>query len=153
MLTDAQTDAYRRTYAAAIAAVHRWPGMAATEAMLESAWLTSELARDDNNLFGMKAHAHPLYETVSLPTREFLDGRWVATTAEWVKYPDVESCFRDRMATLIRLQHAYPHYAAALAATNPRDYVTEVSLSWSTDPKRAAKVLWLYQAYSSLLGS
>lgn len=131
---------------AARAAGHIWPEMAACEAALESAWGSSELARADNNLFGTKQHAHPVFGTHNLPTREWLHNGWVVVNAEWVKYPTLADCFADRMATLKRLAPSFPHYAAALAATSGTQFVIEVSKSWSTDPKRADKVLAIYTA-------
>lgn len=128
----------------AAAAKHIWPNMAACEAALESAFGESELALNGNNLFGTKQHVHPEYGTLVLPTKEWLDGKWAPTTADWVKYPDVASCFVDRMTTLQRLAPVYPHYAAALQANDPQTYVTAVSQTWSTDPSRAAKVLEIY---------
>lgn len=138
---------------------HVFPEMAACEAALESAWGKSGLATEDNNLFGMKQHRHPIYGTHVLPTKEFVglekdtedglrDG-WIAVKAQWVKYPDCASCFADRMATLKRLASAYPHYAAALDAKDRSAYITEVSKTWSTDPGRAAKVQAIYDAMAS----
>ncbi len=126
--------------------------MVASEAALESSWGNSELARDANNLFGMKQHCHPVYGTMALPTREWekgpdghaIDGRWAMVSAEWVKYPDWRACFADRQVTLERLSNAYPHYKAALDAEDPLTYIAEVSKSWSTDPNRANKVLSIY---------
>lgn len=140
-----------RAAAEAVRANHPFATMAACEAALESNYGHSELAADGNNLFGMKQHAHPVYFTMNLPTREWqdsaLDGRWIAATAAWVKYPDWRSCFCDRLATIERLSNAYPHYAAALKATDPETYIAEVSRTWSTDPQRGAKVLSLYREY------
>lgn len=118
--------------------------MAACEAALESGYGASGLATQANNLFGTKQHVHPIFGTLSLPTREFLHSQWVTVGAFWVKYPDRATCFADRMNTLRSLSHAYPHYAAALAATDPITYITEVSKTWSTDPQRAAKVIAIY---------
>jgi flagellum-specific peptidoglycan hydrolase FlgJ len=126
---------------------HPFPEMAACEAALESSYGNSELARAGNNLFGTKQHAHPIYGTMSLPTKEFLDGQWLACTSQWVEYPDVASCFADRLATLERLANAYPHYKAALEAEDAETFVTQVSLTWSTDPERAAKVISIYREY------
>lgn len=127
---------------------HIFPEMAACEAALESAhegiFGGSALAREANNLFGMKQHQHPTYGTLNLPTREFLNSEWVVVEAVWVKYDRLSECFEDRMMTLRRLSSEYPHYAAALDATDARTYVTEVSKTWSTDPQRAAKVLAIY---------
>jgi flagellum-specific peptidoglycan hydrolase FlgJ len=133
-----------------------FPEMAACEAALESGYGASGLAISDCNLFGMKQHQHPVYGTHNLPTKEFVgiakdtdavkDG-WIVVNAAWVEYPDFASCFADRMSTLRRLSNAYPHYAAALKATDPITYVTEVSKTWSTDPNRANKVISIYNSY------
>jgi flagellum-specific peptidoglycan hydrolase FlgJ len=136
-----------RATAEATKASHPFPDMAACEAALESNWGNSELAKDANNLFGMKQHAHFIYGTMNLPTREFENGEWIETVAHWVKYPDWPTCFADRLATLQRLSNALHHYAAALNATDPQTYITEVSKTWSTDPKRAVKVLSIYLEY------
>lgn len=126
---------------------HPFPQMAACEAALESNWGNSGLARDAKNLFGMKQHAHPVFGTLTLPTREFLTGEWVTVSANWVKYPDWASCFADRLATMQRLSNAFPHYKAALNAPDAETYISEVSKTWSTDPKRGEKVLSIYQDF------
>lgn len=118
--------------------------MAACEAALESGYGRSQLAMQDRNLFGMKQHLHPIYGTHSLPTREFLHNDWVTINSNWIVYPDWQACFADRMATLTRLASVYPHYRNALAAGSATTYVNEVSLTWSTDPDRAFKVLAIY---------
>jgi len=87
------------------------PNMAACEAAEESNYGQSALARMTNNLFGMKQHQHPVYGTISLPTREFLGGSWKVVSANFVEYPDIKTCFQDRMATLKHLSGSYPHYA------------------------------------------
>lgn len=121
--------------------------MAACEAALESAWGNSELAVQDNNLFGMKQHQHPIYGTAALPTREYLSGEWKVVNALWIHYPGWATCFADRMITLTRLAPQLPHYAAALKATNAEAYIVEVSKSWATDPARASKVSAIYSNY------
>jgi flagellum-specific peptidoglycan hydrolase FlgJ len=156
MLMTADQQAWiKKTVMQALAAAHVWPLMAACEAALESAYGQSLLARIDNNLFGMKQHVHAVYGTHNLPTREFLDPdgagpepkQWLVVDAPFVHYPDVAACFADRMATLRRLAHAYPHYSAALAASDAYVYVDEVSKTWSTDPVRARKVTAIYGEY------
>lgn len=129
----------------AVSAEHIQPRMAACEAALESGYGTSALARAAYNFFGMKQHVHPVYGSIALPTKEFLGGEWVIEKDIWVKYENAEECFADRMATLIRLRDAYPHYQAALTATDPLIYVREVSQTWSTDPARADKCIAIFQ--------
>jgi flagellum-specific peptidoglycan hydrolase FlgJ len=140
------------TSAAAEAAGHIFPTMAACEAGLESGFGASRLAIADKNLFGMKQHKHPIYLTHNLPTNEFLNGEWEVVNAEWITYPDLAACFADRMATLRRLAPAkgFEHYAAALAAKDAAVYVTQVSLKWSTDPKRGTKVIDIHNEYISI---
>jgi len=133
--------------AAAVKANHPFAQMTACEAALESNWGNSELAREGNNLFGMKQHCHPIYGTMTLPTHEFEQGEWTVVGASWVKYPDWRGCFADRLATLERLSNAYPHYKAALEAPDAQTYVTEVSKTWATDPNRATKVLSIYNEF------
>jgi len=135
--------------AEAVKANHPFPRMAACEAALESTWGHSQLAREACNLFGMKSHLHPnpIYGTMNLPTQEFLGGEWKPVEANWVKYPDWRACFCDRLATLERLSSVYPHYKAALNATDARTYIREVSATWSTDPMRALKVQEIYEEY------
>lgn len=135
------------TAASARRAGHVFPEMAACEAALESGYGSSQLAREDFNLFGTKQHVHPVYGTASLPTKEFLHGDWVVVNALWVKYPSFDASFTDRMNTLRNMEHAYAHYFAALSANDPSIYIVEVSKSWATDPKRAQKVQAIYDEY------
>lgn len=130
-----------------------FPSMQACEAALESGYGTSELAIQGLNLFGCKQHQHPEYGTLNLPTKEFLDEKWVVCEASWVKYPTIADCFLDRMATLRLLAPHYPHYAAALRAPDAQTFVTQVSLTWSTDPQRGSKVIQIFNTYMSLGGS
>jgi flagellum-specific peptidoglycan hydrolase FlgJ len=148
-MNDSQRQFLDQATAQAVAANHPFATMAACEAALESNYGLSELARDANNLFGMKQHQHPVYGTMTLPTREFENGEWIATSANWVEYPDWRACFCDRLATLERLSNAFPHYAAALSAPDAQTYIAEVSQTWSTDPNRGAKVLAIYQEYTA----
>lgn len=151
-MIDSQKQFIAGAAAEAAKANHPFPEMAAAEAALESNYGQSALARDAFNLFGMKLHKHPdhpEFGELALPTREFEGGQWIATTAEWMKYQSCSECFEDRLATLQRLAPKLPHYAAALAASDPYDYVTQVSQTWSTDPHRAAKVIAIYQEYTA----
>jgi flagellum-specific peptidoglycan hydrolase FlgJ len=134
VMTTQQVDFLRRAMSAAEHAGHIFPEMAACEAALESKFGDSDLAAKYNNLFGCKQHHHPVYGTHILPTNEFLDGKWQEVNSSWIVYPTWAECFADRMTTLLRLQAAYAHYRAAIEAKSARDYVIQVSESWSTDP-------------------
>ena len=133
----------------AFAAFHIYPTMAAAEAAEESNYGQSLLAKNDLNVFGMKQHEHPTYGTASLPTRERLGGAWQVVHAQFIKYPTIQACFEDRMATIKRLASAYPHYAEALVATDPLEYVRAISKTWSTDPDRAKHIIAIYEEWLS----
>ncbi len=129
-----------------------WPGYVAAEAALESRYGQSQLAVQANNLFGMKMHRGvPLEETLALPTKEYVNGQWIATVAHWMKYVNWEACLRDRQATLVRLSTVYPDYADALAASDGETFIREVSATWSTDPHRADKVLEIHAENQAVL--
>jgi flagellum-specific peptidoglycan hydrolase FlgJ len=151
MITPEQKFALREALGSAILSGHCFPAMAACEAMVESAWGTSALYLKARNAFGLKQRSHPVFPTLAMPTKEDLDGQWTTISADFVQYPDVASCFADRMATLERLKNAYPHYAAALSAGTAEEYVTQVSKSWSTAPDRAANCIAIYNAHQDVL--
>lgn len=151
MASATQLEWLKAIAAAALASGHIWPAMAACEAACETGWGTSSLYRNDHNIFGTKQHKHPIYATVNLPTKEFLDDAWEVINAPFIEYPDDAASFADRMATLNGLESVYPHYAAALAATSGEDYVTQVSQTWSTSPTRAADAIAIYHAHSDVL--
>jgi flagellum-specific peptidoglycan hydrolase FlgJ len=142
-----QTQFLEDAAAAAQKAGHVFPQAAACEAALESGFGKSGLALVDNNLFGMKLHRDNNYQIVTLPTKEFENGKFVTVTATWERYPDWASCFSDRIVTLNRLASTFPSYAAALAAPDAPTYIAEVSKTWATDPERGAKVLAIYNEW------
>lgn len=138
-----------KAFAAAKEAQHIWPDYAACEAALESAWGTSGLAKDCNNLFGRKAsHGDPPDSYVVKLTKEFIHGAWITTPACWKKFSNWHDCFVDRMDLLHRLSSIY---GDALTAPDGPSFVTLVSKHWSTDPDRGAKVLEIYRNHKGVL--
>jgi flagellum-specific peptidoglycan hydrolase FlgJ len=133
--------------AAARAASHIYPEYAACEAALESGWGASKLALEANNLFGQKQPHPPRGVAYTLPTREFLHGTWTTVSAQWMSFPNWRAAFAERMALLRSLAAEYPHYRDALSAAAGDQFIRQVSLSWSTDPDRAEKVLAIYRKH------
>ena len=153
MATPQQLANLRELYEQAKASQHIWPAMAACEACLETGWLSDELGKDYNNVFGRKVSvgAENPYQQVRLPTKEDIGDRVVSIWATFVWYPSKAESFTDRMALLERLQDTYPDYKAALHAATPEDYISSVSAKWSTDPDRGKKVLQIYHAHKDIL--
>ncbi len=140
-------DFLSKAAAAARAAGHVYPEYAACEAALESAWGTSALALEANNLFGQKQSHPPRGGSLTLPTREYLHGAWITVQAQWAVFTDWQDAFAHRMTLLRALENGYPHYRAALGAPSGDEFVAQVSKSWSTDPERAAKVLSMHRMH------
>lgn len=150
MASPVQLAALAACYKAAQASGHVYPAAAACEGAVESAWFTSQLYVQANNIFGMKSHAGTSGPVLNMPTKEFLNGQWVTIIASWMKYPTLSASFADRMATLERLAPEYPFYAEALNATTPEDYLVQVSKTWSTDPGRAATCEAILHAHADI---
>lgn len=151
MATQQQIAALKSFNVSAQTAKHVFPQAAACECATETSWGISQLYRRAWNAFGTKQHSHPIFGTINLPTKEFLCGKWVVENDDFVKYPDLASCFADRMATLVALAPHYPHYAAALVATTPEQYLIEVSRTWATSPTRASDCLSIMHAHLDVL--
>lgn len=158
MATAEQIETLKMLVREARASEHVWPEMAACEACLETAWLTSELGREYRNLFGQKCPMLNGYPSnpvgtlkVTLPTKEWDGKQFVAVRAAFLWFLSYADAFTHRMALLQGAALRYRSYAAALHAETAEDYVAQVSKAWSTDPERAAKVLEIYRAHSDAL--
>ena len=68
-----------------------WPMKPRTSA----AGVPSEPAAQDFNLFGTKRHVHPIYETVSIPTRKFKNEQGIVLDSPWGQYPTPVACYAD----------------------------------------------------------
>lgn len=122
--------------------------VAVAQAALESAFGRSGLARDANNLFGIKAGSSWDGPTLDLPTREFVDGQWIGTVATWRKYDELVDCFADYGELIARV---YPQSAAAKG--DPRAYLeglTSGELKYATDPDYTNKVWSIVERYELL---
>lgn len=94
------------------------PEIALSQAIIESSTKasdgnfypgTSKLATDGNNLFGIKADKNWKGDFITLPTKEFKDGKWVQTSAKFRKYPSIEDSFKD----YVKFLQTNPRYKAA----------------------------------------
>ncbi len=116
-------------------------GITVAQAILESNWGQSQLARDAHNYFGIKAHR--AHQRVAYPTFEVVNGRAIRVTAEFARYASIEECFADRDAIILRVGC----YAEARAVKDdPEQFSRALAKHWATDPKYAEKLLCLYRA-------
>lgn len=116
-------------------------GITVAQAILESNWGQSQLARDAHNYFGIKAHGSHL--RVAYPTFEVVNGRTIRVADEFARYASMEECFRDRDSIILRLAC----YAEARNAIHdPEQFARELAKHWATDPKYADKLVAVYRA-------
>jgi flagellum-specific peptidoglycan hydrolase FlgJ len=115
-------------------------GVTVAQAVLESNWGQSLLARDAHNYFGIKAHGGG--DRVAYPTCEVVNGRTVRVTAEFARYASMEECFADRDRLILSLAC----YAEARTAKgNPEQFAHALAKHWATEPRYAEKLLAVYR--------
>jgi len=116
------------------------------QAILESGWGQSALAKQCNNYFGIKATANALPDSYEeFPTIEFVDGRRTSVMAAFAKYPSPAMCF----AAHARLLALAPRYKAAMAVRNDvLAFAGQLQrCGYSTNPDYAALLMSLVKEY------
>jgi len=109
------------------------------QAALESAWGESGLTKSAMNLFGIKADKGWKGPTVTIPTREYVDGKWVTVPALWRKYLSWAECLTDHAQFFI----VNKRYAPAFKHTdNAEQFAIAIAdAGYATDPQYSAKVI------------
>ncbi|MDR5730584.1 MAG: glucosaminidase domain-containing protein, partial [Terriglobia bacterium] len=103
------------------------------QAILESAWGRSGLARRANNFFGIKAALHAAPDGyIEMPTCEIVNGHTVEGEAKFARYASVADSFKAH--GLLLMQAA--RYAPAMAARNdPMAFASALQrCGYSTNP-------------------
>ena len=118
------------------------PGVTVAQAALESAWGNSELSRQANNYFGIKAHGK--HAVLEMPTTEVINGVAQKVTARFASYRNMAECFACRDQLISR----GAVYADARAhGRNAELFVRALASHWATDPNYAEKILKIYHEY------
>lgn len=134
---------------AAQAAQRKWgvpASVTIAQAILESGWGQSALARQANNFFGIKATAHADSGSYTeFPTTEFVDGRRVSEIAKFARYPSPTGSF-DAHAVLLALTE---RYQPAMAVRNDAGaFASELQIcGYSTNPAYGSELRSLIQLY------
>ena len=134
------------------------PAVVAAQAALESAWGMSELAREANNLFGVKAGKSWDGPTYTLPTREFdPEHGWWTVPAAFRAYGDWIECIRD-YGDIIATRPWFRDAREAAIRGNAEGFVNGLLArpgrepGWATDPAYKDKVLDIARRYGLLDG-
>lgn len=118
------------------------PSVTLGQAVLESGWGRSVLARRHNNLFGIKAGSHA--DGVAMPTTEAVDGVPHPTRARFRRFDSMQDSVTHHgglLATDPRYASARPHW---------EDWPTFLSIvapTYATDPAYVQRVSQLVKTY------
>lgn len=112
---------------------HPYPFIAACEAASASGFGKTFLAVHGHNLYNVPQSAKAEYDTLEMPTREYVDGEWVMNgNAAWVAYPTLNDCLAD-------------HAIAPDALAVKRDCVAFAHAAFAVDT--AGKVLSIFAQF------
>ena len=115
------------------------------QAVLESDWGRSALARQHNNYFGIKAKPRPNGSTEpDYATTEYIHGQRRRLKARFAQFASLDACLDDYARIL-----SLPRYARARAvAANPFAFAVELQrCGYATDPRYARKLALLIRRY------
>ncbi|MGI9149556.1 MAG: glucosaminidase domain-containing protein [Chloroflexota bacterium] len=116
------------------------------QAILESYWGSSRLAREANNYFGIKAQTRGgSAGSVWFDVWEVIGGRNIMQSQAFRAYKTAAESFVDHGLFFVE----NGRYAGAMAAkTNPRQFAREVNRAgYATDPAYASKLIGLMDRY------
>jgi len=113
------------------------------QAALESGWGKSGLSTRANNFFGIKGEGPAGH--VLMPTKEFLNGKWVTVNAKFRKYESPAGSFADHGKFLRenrRYANAFKHM------DNAAQFAREIhKAGYATDPAYSDKLIAMINKY------
>ena len=111
---------------------------------LESAWGSSGLCIQANNIFGVKADKSWKGRIYTKSTREYLNGQWVMIAALWRAYDTWAECMLDHAEFF----KDNPRYSKALETNDPEEFARRVAAAgYATDPRYADKLISVMRAH------
>jgi flagellum-specific peptidoglycan hydrolase FlgJ len=113
------------------------------QAIEESNWGQSELAAQDNNLFGIKGTGPA--GAVTLPTQEYVGGQWETINASFRLYHNIAESIADHAELLAT--SAYYQRAMADRAV-PDAFANDLTGVYATDPEYGANLIGLMRLYN-----
>lgn len=118
------------------------------QAILESDWGTSTLAKDYHNLFGIKG-TDPATTKV-LRTKEYVNDKWITVDGRFRVYSDDAASIRDHALLFVNGTDWNPQQYATVRAA--KDYKTFASAlqtdGYATDPDYPQKLIHLIEAWN-----
>ncbi len=113
------------------------------QAALESGWGKSGLSTKANNFFGIKGEGPAGH--VLMPTKEFLNGKWVTVNAKFRKYDSPAGSFADH-GKFLRENRRYAN--AFKFQDNAAQFAREIhKAGYATDPAYSDKLISMIKQY------
>ena len=113
------------------------------QAIDESAWGQSQLAAQDNNLFGIKGTGPA--GSVMLPTQEYENGQWVTVSAPFRVYNSVAESIADH-SLLLATGSSYKQ--AMAERQDPDAFANDLTGVYATDPSYGANLMTIMRLYN-----
>ena len=125
------------------------PSITAAQAILESDWGSSELAKaPNNNLFGIKDSEDWNGEIVTVPTQEYLNGDYITVNAAFRKYASWNDSVVDHAKFFTSTEWRKNNYRKVVNETDYRIAAQELkNAGYATDPSYPGKLISLIEAY------
>ena len=125
------------------------PSITAAQAILESGWGSSELAKvPNNNLFGIKDSEDWHGEIVTVPTQEYLNGDYITVNAAFRKYASWNDSVVDHAKFFTSTEWRKNNYRKVVNETDYRVAAQELkNAGYATDPSYPGKLIRLIEAY------
>ena len=125
------------------------PSITAAQAILESGWGNSGLAKAPNhNLFGIKDSDDWNRETVTVPTQEFVNGNYITVNAAFRKYASWNDSVVDHAKFFTGTEWRRNNYRKVVNETDYRIAAQELkNAGYATDPGYAGKLISLIEVY------
>ena len=125
------------------------PSITAAQAILESGWGSSELAKaPNNNLFGIKDSEDWNGEIVTVPTQEYVNGDYITVNAAFRKYASWNDSVVDHAKFFTSTEWRKNNYRKVVNETDYRIAAQELkNAGYATDPSYAGKLISLIEAY------
>ena len=125
------------------------PSITAAQAILESGWGSSELAKaPNNNLFGIKDSEDWNGEIVIVPTQEYINGDYITVNAAFRKYTSWNDSVVDHAKFFTSTEWRKNNYRKVVNETDYRVAAQELkNAGYATDPSYPGKLISLIEAY------
>ena len=125
------------------------PSITGAQAILESGWGSSELAKaPNNNLFGIKDSEDWHGEIVTVPTQEYLNGDYITVNAAFRKYATWNDSVVDHAKFFTSTEWRKDNYRKVVNETDYRIAAQELkNAGYATDPNYPGKLIRLIEAY------